>query len=61
MFGELVHDFPEAPRGAEAAYIRVRALDVARAKDAAHGGAYEEALVTYVTRFPKADGAAEAH
>ena len=61
VFGELVHDFPEAPRGSEAAYLRVRALDVARAKDPAHGGAFEEALVTYVTRYPKADGAAEAH
>ena len=61
VFGELVHDFPEAPRAPEAAYLRVRALDVARAKDPAHGGAFEEALVTYVTRYPKADGAAEAH
>ena len=61
MFGELVRDFPDAPRASEAAYLRVRALDVARAKDPARGGAFEEALVTYVTRYPKADGAAEAH
>ena len=61
VFGELVHDFPEAPHASEAAYLRVRALDVARAKDPAQGGAFEEALVTYVTRYPKADGAAEAY
>lgn len=60
VFAELVRDFPEAPRASEAAYLRVRALDVARAKDPAHGAAFEEALVTYVTRYPKADGAAEA-
>jgi tetratricopeptide (TPR) repeat protein len=61
VFGELVRDFPDAPRASEAAYLRIRALDVARAKDPAHGAAFEEALVTYVTRYPKADGVAEAH
>jgi len=59
-FGELVRDFPDAPRAAEAAYLRVRALDVARAKDPDRTAAFEEALVAYVTRYPGADGVAEA-
>src|SRR5262249_24145347 len=51
-------------RAPEAAYLRFRALDVARGSEP-HGGAadtaFEEALTTYLTRYPKADGVAEAH
>src|SRR4029077_7258377 len=43
-----------------AAYLRVRALDVARAAGAANDAAFEEALTTYLSHYPKADGAAEA-
>ena len=60
VFEELVREFPDAPRAPEAAYYRVRALDVARAADPARGAAFEDALVTYLTRYPKADGVAEA-
>jgi TolA-binding protein len=75
VLGELVRDFPDSPHAAEAAYLRVRALDVARAADPSRGGAagdaartaaaehdaaFEEALITYLTRYPKADGVTEA-
>jgi tetratricopeptide (TPR) repeat protein len=63
VLGELVRDFPDSPRAPEAAYLRFRALDVARAAEphgGAAGAAFEEALTTYLTRYPKADGVAEA-
>lgn len=59
-FDELVRDFPDAPRAPEAAYLRFRALDVARGADPKRAAAFEEALSTYVTRYPKADGVGEA-
>src|SRR5262249_19104988 len=63
VLGELVRDFPDSPRAPEAAYLRFRALDVARGSEP-HGGAadtaFEEALTTYLTHYPKADGVAEA-
>jgi outer membrane protein assembly factor BamD (BamD/ComL family) len=57
---ELVREFPDAPRAPEAAYLRFRALDVARGTDPARGAAFEDALVTYIQRYPKADNVAEA-
>jgi tetratricopeptide (TPR) repeat protein len=60
VLDELVRDFPDAPRAPEAAYLRFRALDVARGTDPARGAAFEEALVTYIQRYPKADNVAEA-
>src|SRR5262249_6309451 len=60
VFEELVRDFPEAPRAPEAAYYRIRALDVARGTDPARGAAFEDALTTYLAHYPKADGVAEA-
>jgi tetratricopeptide (TPR) repeat protein len=61
VFEELVREFPGAPRAPEAAYYRVRALDVARAADKTREAAFEDALTVYITRYPKADGIAEAH
>lgn len=60
VFGELVRDFPGAPRAPEAAYLRFRALDVARGSDPGRTAAFEEALGTYLSRYPTADGVAEA-
>jgi tetratricopeptide (TPR) repeat protein len=57
---ELVREFPDAPRAPEAAYLRFRALDVARGQDPTRGAAFEEALTTYIERYPKADNVAEA-
>jgi len=59
-FEELLRDFPEAPRARDAAYYRFRALDVARASDASLAAAYEDALTTFATRFPKDDAVGEA-
>jgi len=59
-FATLLGEFPDAPRAREAAYYRFRALDVARAADPTLGGEYEEALATFLSRYPRADGAAEA-
>jgi len=59
-FGTLLRESPDAPRAREAAYYRFRALDVARAADPALAGDYEEALATYLARYPRADGAVEA-
>ncbi|TMA97873.1 MAG: hypothetical protein E6J70_15020 [Deltaproteobacteria bacterium] len=59
-FGILLGESPDAPRAREAAYYRFRALDVARAADPALAGEYEDALATYLARYPRADGAAEA-
>jgi len=60
-FAELLKDFPKSPRAREAAYYRFRALDVARANDASLNAAYDAALTAFVTRFPKDEGAGEAH
>jgi len=60
VLGELVHDYPDSPHAAEAAYLRFRALDVARAAGAANDTAFEEALTTYLSHYSKADGMAEA-
>ncbi len=60
VFGELAQEFPDAPRAAEAAYLRFRALDVARGADPARTAAFEEALAAYLQRYPRADGVAEA-
>jgi tetratricopeptide (TPR) repeat protein len=59
-FDELVREFPAAPRAPEAAYFRFRALDVARGTDSGRTAAFEEALATYLERYPKADNVAEA-
>jgi len=60
-FASLLREFPEASRAREAAYYRFRALDVARASDAELTPAYEEALTSFLSAYPRADGAAEAH
>jgi tetratricopeptide (TPR) repeat protein len=60
-FGVLLHEFPDAPRAREAAYYRFRALDLARASDPALAAQFDEALASYVARWPKAEGADEAH
>ncbi len=60
VFEELVRDFPDAPRALESAYLRMRALDVARGTDPARTAAFENALTTYLQRFPMAEHAAEA-
>jgi tetratricopeptide (TPR) repeat protein len=61
VFEELVREFPDATRAPEAAYYRIRALDVARGADPAREAAFEDALTVYITRYPKAEGNAEAH
>jgi len=60
VFEELVREFPDAPRAPEAAYLRLRALDVARGQDPARTAAFEDALTTYVQRYPKAENVVEA-
>jgi tetratricopeptide (TPR) repeat protein len=60
-FETLLREFPDAARAPEAAYYRFRALDVARGSDPSLGAAYSEALTAYLARYPKAEGAAEAH
>jgi hypothetical protein len=59
-FATLLREFPDAPRAREAAYYRFRALDVARTADPGLESTYEDALSTYLARWPRADGAAEA-
>ena len=59
-FGALLEKYPDAPHAREAAYYRIRALDVARTQDASLTPAYEQAIDAYLARFPKTDGAAEA-
>ena len=59
-FGKLLAEFPESNQAREAAYYRFRALGVARTSDAALTPAYEEALGTYLARYPTAEGAPEA-
>jgi TolA-binding protein len=52
---------PRCREGRDAAYFRFRALDVARASDPSLAAAYEDALGTFTSRYPKDDGANEAH
>src|SRR5438552_2598197 len=59
-FATLLAEFPDTPHARDAVYYRFRALDVARTADPALTAEYEESLTTYLTRFPRADGAAEA-
>lgn len=59
-FAAILQEFPDSAKARDAAYYRFRALDVARASDPSLGPAYEEALTTFATRFPKDDGANEA-
>lgn len=58
-FGELVKDFPTAPRAREAAYYRLRALDTVRGAEASAAPQYEEALRSYLQRFPTGDAVTE--
>lgn len=59
-YGKLLQEFPDTPKARDAAYYRFRALDVARAADASLAPAFEDALTTFATRFPKDDAAGEA-
>jgi tetratricopeptide (TPR) repeat protein len=59
-FGKLLQEFPESTKARDAAYYRFRALDVARASDASLTPAFDDALTTFATRFPKDDAAGEA-
>jgi tetratricopeptide (TPR) repeat protein len=59
-FALLLREFPDGPRAREATYYRFRALDVARTADPSLTGAYEEALTTFLGRYPAGDGAGEA-
>ena len=59
-FATLLAEFPDTPHARDAVYYRFRALDVARTADPALTAEYEESLTTYLTRFPRADGAPEA-
>jgi TolA-binding protein len=61
LFGVLVKEYPNGDRAREAAYYRVRALDLVRANDASATSAFEDALTSYLQRYGKSDGAAEAH
>lgn len=61
LFGALAKEYPNGDRAREAAYYRVRALDMVRAANASATPAFEEALTSYLQRFGKSDGAAEAH
>jgi tetratricopeptide (TPR) repeat protein len=59
-FAALLREFPDGPRAREAAYYRFRALDVARTADPSLTVGYEEALTTYLSRYPAAEGGGEA-
>src|SRR3989441_9807464 len=59
-FATLLREFPDSGHARDAAYYRFRALDVARASDAALTPAYEQALDAYLSAYPRAEGAAEA-
>ncbi|HEV7732364.1 MAG TPA: tetratricopeptide repeat protein [Candidatus Binatia bacterium] len=61
LFAEFLKEFPNSDRAREAAYYRIRALDMVRANNPAATPAFEEALASYLQRFGKTDGAAEAH
>jgi len=58
-FATLLREFPDAPRAREAAYYRIRALDVARTDDPSLRAPYEEALAAYLDRYGKTDAAGE--
>lgn len=60
-FAKLLQEFPDSAKARDAAYYRFRALDVARASEAALTPSYEEALAAFATRFPKDAAAGEAH
>jgi tetratricopeptide (TPR) repeat protein len=60
-FGAFLKEYPNGERAREAAYYRVRALDLVRAANPSATPAFEEALNAYLQRFGKSDGAAEAH
>lgn len=59
-FATLLQEFPDSPRAREAAYYRFRALDVARGQAPGLDVAFTEALRTYLAKYGKTDGAAEA-
>ncbi len=58
-FATLLREFPNAARVPEAAYYRARALAVVRTGDDSVTPTYEESLRSTLTRWPKADAAAE--
>jgi tetratricopeptide (TPR) repeat protein len=58
-FGALLEASPDAPRAREAAYYRIRALDVARQQDASLTAAYEQAIDAYLAKFPKSEQTGE--
>jgi tetratricopeptide (TPR) repeat protein len=60
VFGKLVQEFPDAAKARDASYFRFRALDLARANDPSLTAAYEDALATFASRYPKDDGVNEA-
>src|SRR5262249_4759876 len=63
LLGELVRGFPDSPRAPEAAYPRFRRLPPAPRTGppgVRANAASEEARPPYLTRYPKADGVAEA-
>lgn len=59
--GLLVREFPGSAKAPEAAYYRLRALDVARVKDPSLVPLYEEAATAYLTAYPRGPGVGEAH
>ncbi len=61
LFGAFLKEYPNSERAREAAYYRVRALDLVRAANPSATPAFEEALTAYLQRFGKSDGAAEAY
>jgi len=58
-FAALLQQFPQADQAREAAYYRVRALDLARARDPALSEEMESAARAYLDRWPKTDAAPE--
>jgi TolA-binding protein len=61
VFAKLVQEFPDTAKARDAAYFRFRALDVARASDPSLTTVYEDALAAFASRYPRDDGANEAH
>lgn len=59
-FAVLLGEFPQAEQAREAAYYRVRALDLARVQDPRLEPELEAALRLYLARWPKTDAAGEA-
>lgn len=60
-FGVLLKEFPQAEQARDAAYYRFRALDVARVDHPALEPELDAALQGYLERWPRGEGAAEAH